>query len=95
MKEYLLKNRRRVIRNLLFISILLIASLIGYFMAKFEGTVNPEESEAEPLPAAADEQRTDSDCKVAWEFKYETCGHTLYAESEIPDEMKGLTLKEA
>lgn len=73
---------------------MLLISLAGYFTAQMEGVAVPEESEAEYLPAAAEEQRTASDCRVTWEFKYETCGHMLYAQSDIPEDMKGLTLKE-
>lgn len=95
LRDHLIKNRRRIIGNCIFLSIMLIAALIGYLMAVNTSPVVPkQEEEEEPLAAAANEQRTGEDCVITWEFVYETCGHTIKAESRITQDMTGLTLKE-
>ena len=73
---------------------MLVASLAGYLMALNTDSIVHEEAAQESLPAAANEQRTEEACVIAWEFLYETCGHTVKAESKINSDMTGLTLKE-
>ncbi len=94
LRNRLLKNRRRIIKNCIFLSIMLIAALAGYLMAMNTDPATPKQEEEEPLAAAANEQRTAEGCVITWEFVYETCGHTIKAESKIAQEMAGLTLKE-
>jgi hypothetical protein len=93
-KNYLLKNKGKIIRNCFFFSFMMAASLAGYLMAVKTGAVLPPDVQEEPMPAAANEQRTEEGCIVSWEFIYETCGHTVKAKSEASADMTGLTLKE-
>ena len=92
-RHKLFKNKRRVIKNCLLISLLLCAAMAGLLLAQNETGAAQDAAEEDPVAVDANEQKLADDCSVTWEFYYETCAHTVEATSKIPTEMAGLTLK--
>lgn len=94
-KDYMARNKKMILTRCLVLLFFMFIGLAGYGTAVLSEKERQQASDWDnEVPAAADEQKTQNDCTVTWEYVYGYCGHKKTAEAPITEDMTGLTLKQ-